>query len=361
MKKKNRTFQNIRINNIDLEIDRTRGIVRVRIPEEHHWATTMKMVRGAVRVAESGTWEVNGDKEKIKEIARLFSRIKCRFRLSLIPGEKTNSGKRNGINGNGHCTAHFCQNMKKEGYSNSTILAYYGHISRFINNFYEKDINLLPGDNIREYIIDLVVDQHYSPIAQGQLINALQLYYKMEAGRELLPSDLPRPGKSRQIPMVLSHKEIQKILDAVTDLRHRTMLALICGTGLSLAELISLKKADVDLEGRLLMIRKNRSRTIPLLPELTLQIKAYSSIYSPQKYLFEGRKGGSCSPRTVQSIFGRALKKSGVKKNANIQTLRHSYASHMLSNGIELTRVRELLGLRSPRTADIYIHARTQD
>jgi len=98
-----------------------------------------------------------------------------------------------------------------------------------------------------------------------------------------------------------------------------------------------------------------------LLSERLLSLlREYYRQYRPKEFLFEGAKGGRYSTTSLRKIFKRALKASGVRKDAHLHTLRHSFATHLLERGVDLRYIQALLGHSSPKTKEIYTHITTK-
>ena len=161
------------------------------------------------------------------------------------------------------------------------------------------------------------------------------------------------------MPQVLSEKEIARILLSLKNLKHRTILTVIYSAGLRLSELLNLKAEDIDWDRKLIRVKSGKGRKdryTLLSPRLEKLLKDYLYYYKPDKYLFEGQKGGKYSPKSVQNIMKNAVTKTGITKHATVHTLRHSFATHLLENGTDLRYIQELLGHGSSRTTEIYTH-----
>jgi len=165
--------------------------------------------------------------------------------------------------------------------------------------------------------------------------------------------------KPSVLPTVLSAKEISKILEVTNNLKHKTILVLIYSAGLRLGELVNLEIGDIDSESMKIHIReaKGKKDRYVMLSEKVLQLlREYYRKYKPERYIIEGQNGGKYSPKSVQSVFKRALKKAGIRKKATVHTLRHSFATHLLDEGTDIRYIQELLGHKKLETTQIYTH-----
>ena len=161
---------------------------------------------------------------------------------------------------------------------------------------------------------------------------------------------------------MLSPSEVQRILCNVANLKHRCILMTLYSGGLRRSELINLKIGDIDSERMLIRIRNskgNKDRCTLLSENLLVLLRLYYRTYKPKTWLFEGPGGKQYSATSVENIFRRALKKAGISKHATPHTLRHSFATHLLEQGVNLRYIQELLGHSSSRTTEIYTRVST--
>ena len=132
------------------------------------------------------------------------------------------------------------------------------------------------------------------------------------------------------------------------------------GCGLRCAEVRNLRIGDIDLERKQLHVRQgkgNKDRILPLGNMLQRGIKTYIETQAPQTFLFEGNDGQAFSQRGAQWVMSQALKKTGiVKEDVSLHTLRHSYATHLLEQGVSILAIKELLGHAHIDTTMIYLH-----
>jgi integrase/recombinase XerD len=171
-----------------------------------------------------------------------------------------------------------------------------------------------------------------------------------------LPS-IQRPNK---LPSVLNASEVKQLFKACILLKHRLLLGLCYGCGLRCAEVRNLRIGDIDLERKQLHVRQgkgNKDRILPLGNMLQRGLKSYIETQRPQTFLFEGNDSQAFSQRGAQWVMSQALKKTHIKKeDVSLHTLRHSYATHLLEQGVSILAIKELLGHAHIDTTMIYLH-----
>lgn len=253
----------------------------------------------------------------------------------------------------------FEQYMYQRRYSTNTINTYVTALETFFR-FHEdsEPENLNNGDLIR-FNYDYILARGFSASYQNQVINAIKLYYNQFHSRSFDLSLIQRPKEGHYLPTVLSLEEVERLINSVSNLKHRTMLSLIYSCGLRMGELIDMPIEAIDSKRMVVHIQKGKGkkdRFVPLPPTTLEMLRAYYLEYKPKKYLFNGEKGGKYSRSSLQSVFRRAVKAAKIKKDCTLHTLRHSYATHLLESGVNLRYIQEILGHNSPKTTMIYTH-----
>ncbi|MFP4682011.1 MAG: tyrosine-type recombinase/integrase [Chitinispirillaceae bacterium] len=167
-----------------------------------------------------------------------------------------------------------------------------------------------------------------------------------------------KTGKS--LPRVHSPEKVGAIVNAHSNEKHRLILMLVYGCGLRLGEVCVLKLQDIDTDRKVLWVRKakgKKDRMVMLDETLVPHVEAWLSGGCGKGYLFEGyRAGKHLSKRSVEKIYDNACRKEGIDSQGGIHSLRHSFATHLLEQGVDLRYIQELLGHASSRTTEIYTH-----
>ncbi len=243
--------------------------------------------------------------------------------------------------------------------SRSTVYTYRNFIVFLLLFWKERPLDDLNTNHIQRFVEVVVKRRNYGISTHRQLVSALKHFGDRFTESPLEPAQLKRPRKSRSLPAVLSKEEVIDLLRATYNLKHRTMLALVYSCGLRVSEVLHLKLADIDLDRRQLKIRLSKGRKdryIPLAESTLPLLTNYAISYKPKNYLFEGHQGKVYSASSVRAFLERSRKRAGIRKRITPHTLRHSYATHLIENGVNLRLVQELLGHSKPETTMVYTH-----
>ncbi len=249
--------------------------------------------------------------------------------------------------------------MAQKRYSDNTINTYKSSLIIFFKYYYFKAIGDITQKDITRFNHNYYIKNNYSYTAQNQCISALKLFYKKYNEFDIDLELIERPKKSNHLPQVLSIGEVESILNASRNLKHKMILSIIYSAGLRIGEALNLKISDID-SGRMLICvenaKGNKDRYVPLSEKLLLYLREYFKIYRPKIYLFEGKYEGKYTQSSSRSILKQALHRTKIKKRVTLHTLRHSYATHLLESGTDIRYIQELLGHNSPKTTMIYTH-----
>lgn len=258
----------------------------------------------------------------------------------------------------------FRQWMVHRRYSDSTIGTYtsmLGNLLRFIRP--KESTDLVPEDIVR-FVNEYVIPRKLSYTFQNQVISAAKLFYSHFHNATIDIGTFRRPRREHRLPNVLSKEEIRLILQAPSNLKHRTMLTVIYACGLRRSELLNLVPSDIDRNRGLLMIRQakgKKDRVVPISGKIIKIIEDYYLSFRPARWLFEGNvKGVRYSEKSLESVLKQSVAKSGIKKPVTLHWLRHSYATHLLEAGTDIRFIQELLGHSSSKTTEIYTHVSTR-
>lgn len=258
----------------------------------------------------------------------------------------------------------FKQWLQSKRYSESTIKTYSEALKTFLNFYKEKAIAQIDHQDIVHFNNAYILKNKLSSAYQNQVVNALKLFYKTIENKVLDVSLVHRPRREHRLPNVLSKEEVKMILEALKNIKHRTMLSLIYSCGLRRSELLNLKPTDIDSKRHIITIKQSKGkkdRMVPLSEKILLMLRDYYKMYQPKAWLFEGQNAGSqYDERSLASVLRQALSKTNIQKPVTLHWLRHSYATHLLEAGTDLRYIQELLGHKSSKTTELYTHVSTK-
>ena len=236
---------------------------------------------------------------------------------------------------------------------------------------YWKSPDKISEEELRSYLLHLKDVLEVSHSAYTSAIYGIKFFYRYTARKEWPLLDLARPQKVQQLPVVLSIEEVKRILACVHLPKYKVCLSTIYACGLRGREGTYLRVQDVDSDRMVLYIyhgKGDKDRYVPLPRRILEILREYWASHRDPVWLFPSGtrwkvKTGLPSPTSTKSMrraFRAALLESGVKKQATLHTLRHSYATHMLEAGVHLRVIQAYLGHRSPTSTAIYTHLTPQ-
>jgi len=228
--------------------------------------------------------------------------------------------------------------------------------------------DLLGPEDIRGWLYHLIAERKQAPSTVNLAINAVRSFYGKMLQRDLEPllHQIQRPRRPARAPRVYSMAEVEKLLTVGTEgnLRARAFLSCVYGGGLRLSEATHIQLKDLDSARHRLLVshpKGGRQRYTLLSENLLCVLRDYYRQFQPQSFLFPGQEPLlPMNKGTGQGIFYAAVAKAALPDRGGIHCLRHSFATHCLENGIEITVVQTLLGHASLSTTAGYLHVRAE-
>ena len=251
------------------------------------------------------------------------------------------------------------QQVALRGQSQSTLNNYIRRIA-LISLHFERLPEAVEEEEINEYLVSLARDPK-SPSRSSfkHMVYGLRYYYRL-LGMNKKAIALPSLKQDTKLPVILNQSELKELFVVPKLLKHRIVLTLIYSAGLRGQEVINLKISDIDFERKTIHIRQSKykkDRIVPLSNVMIVGLRKYLAAENPHIWLFNGKEpDGRYSVKGLSWVLRENIKKTSITKEVNLHSLRHSYATHLLEDGLNIVTVKELLGHADITTTMIYLH-----
>ncbi len=250
------------------------------------------------------------------------------------------------------------QQIALQGKSKSTLYNYLRRIALISLHFNRLPENI-SDDEINEYLTVQALNPQ-SPSRSGfkHTVYGLRYYYR-HLGLNKRAVNLPSLKKEMKLPVILNRSELRGLFKAQDLLKHRILLSLIYSAGLRSREVANLKLSDIDYERKTIHIRQSKykkDRIVPLSDYMAKGLKKYLSVEHPHIWVFNGKTpDGRFSVEGMSWVMQEAMKKAHIEKQVSLHSLRHSYATHLLEEGVDIVTIKKLLGHAHITTTIIYL------
>ncbi len=250
------------------------------------------------------------------------------------------------------------EDLQLAGYSPKTQKGYLDAV-RNLAKFYMRSPDVLSEEDIRRFFLHLINVRKAARSTVTIHLAGIKFFYVKTLGREWPVFDIVRPQPTKKLPAVLSREEVRAILQQIRKPMVKMALTVIYACGLRNAEGVKLRISDIDTSRKLLWVRCGKGwkdRAVPLADHVAkLLLQHYKNHGNRGGWLFPF-KDGHITTDLVQRVFKKALREAGINKDATPHTLRHSFATHLLENGEDVTILQKILGHADISTTRIYLH-----
>jgi site-specific recombinase XerD len=322
---------------------------------EAHWSQTHR------------SWYVEDTKENLALILMTFKGITFINKKNYISKDKYPTKtvfKRDLTAAQKTLLNSFYLYLKGKRYSTSTLQTYTFFVADFVNFHTNKALELLTNRDVELFIETVFIERKYSISSQRQFISALKLFTVFYPHTQINDLQLTRPKRSRKLPNVLSQEDILRILQVTKNLKHRAILGLLYSSGLRIGEITSLRLFDIDVQRKQIKVSSGKGRKdrfVVIANTFLPLLQNYLLTYKPLSFFIEGPSQKRYSESSIRKFLAKSTALAGVTKNVTPHTLRHSFATHLLENGVGLRHIQELLGHSKPETTMIYTHVAKKD
>ncbi|MCD6215932.1 MAG: tyrosine-type recombinase/integrase [Candidatus Aenigmarchaeota archaeon] len=259
----------------------------------------------------------------------------------------------------------FKRELEIRNFSRKTIKSYVYFIEKFLKyadkntGTKNKELNNeeLNENLVKNYIQKIIKKQEPSTVSSN--LSAIKFFFENVLKQKI---NIPHPKRNKKMPEVLTVKEVRKLINATDNIKHRLIIKLMYGCGLRVSELVNLKKQDFNFQEGLIHIKLSKGkkdRFVKIPDSIKEELKSYSMLNNKEIF-FPSNRGGKLTTATIQKIIKNSAKKANIKKNVHPHTLRHSFATHLLEQGIDLRIIQKLLGHSDIKTTQIYLSVSNQ-
>ena len=257
------------------------------------------------------------------------------------------------------------EDMEMRGFSHHTKYTYY-HKAQEIIKYFGKPMKQVSTKELRDYLMKYLREEKKLNERSVNYYNSIiRFIYDVVLDYPINQKQIPMYKKKRRLPKILSSKELDVFFNACEDYRYKTVFMLIYGSGLRISEATNLRIEDIDSENMRLFVRngKGERQRYTVLPERSLEMlrKCYK-IYKPNHpdgYMFLNRAGNPLKVERLRVFFRRYRRKAGISEDFIVHSLRHSFATKLVEEGVPLVQVKELLGHSCIRSTMTYVHVAT--
>lgn len=251
------------------------------------------------------------------------------------------------------------RDMEIRGFSPHTQSCYLSRVRDFVRYHMQRPDELTLED-IHAYQLYLTRERKVSWSVFNQAVGALRFFYGVTLEKDWDLQRIPYQKKRRKLPVVLSPEEVSALLDALENLKHRALLMTTYAAGLRVSEVVALRVGDIDSQRMMLRIEQGKGRKdryVMLSEKLLGVLREYWKTSRSEHWLFPGQIPGRHLTRSsVELVFHKARKVAGITKKVSVHSLRHSFATHLLENGVNIRKIQVLLGHTSLRSTQVYTH-----
>ncbi|MEA2874700.1 MAG: integrase/recombinase XerD [Hyphomicrobiales bacterium] len=219
------------------------------------------------------------------------------------------------------------------------------------------------SEDVRRYQLHLTASGVGVPTV-NQTVSTLRFFFKVTLGRPDLVERTTFVREPRKLPVVLSPEEVVRLLDAAPGLKYKAALSVAYGAGLRVSEVVALKIGDIDSKRMVICVEQGKGRKdryVMLSPHLLELLRAWWKAARPQGWLFPGRdRVQPMTTRQLNRACHTAAHMAGIGKPVSMHTLRHSFATHLLEQNIDIRVIQVLLGHAKLDTTALYARVATK-
>jgi integrase/recombinase XerD len=241
----------------------------------------------------------------------------------------------------------------------------YGDANKQLLEYLNKQPNDVVQDDVKQFMAEKLTEKSASSII---LFLAAVKYAYSNIVQTDPTTGIKRPKKEKHIPTVMTKEEVKKLIAILYSNKSRLMVSMLYACGFRISELINLKISDINFEEKTGFVkqgkgRKDRLFNIPefLSEDIKKQAQEQKEIGSELLFSNPTDSSKKLSASNIEKIVRKATKRAGIQKDVHCHTLRHSFATHLLENNVDIRKIQELLGHSDLSTTQIYTHVSKEE
>lgn len=250
--------------------------------------------------------------------------------------------------------------MELRNYSENTIRSYSELLSQ-IEESLKIPLDKVTTEQLKNYLHHRITKEEVSISLVNQSISAWKILQVDVMKREWETVQIKRPRRVIKLPVVMSVDEVERLIAATSNIKHRALLMLAYSSGLRRGEVQQIKPTAIDSSRMLVRVEQGKGkkdRYTILSPKALETLRIYFRLERPKMYLFEpnGKSGCFLADQTLNTIVKTSAEKAGITKRISFHTLRHSFATHLLEQGVNVRLLQQFMGHTSLKTTSGYLH-----
>lgn len=255
--------------------------------------------------------------------------------------------------------------MEYRNYSPRSVESYCNSMQIMENQLFKR-LSEINEVDLKRYLHGLITQKKCSNSYINQHISAYKIFVQDILKQDWESIRIIRPRREQKLPVVLSVRELERLLNTPQNIKHKAMLVIMYSAGLRLQEVLQMKPSSIDSERMRIHVLQGKGKKdrYTILSQKCLEIlRLHFKLNRPKVYLFEPqhKPGEPVSDRTLQHIVKKAAEKAGLKKNISCHTLRHSFATHLLESGVNIKLIQHFLGHTTLKSTSVYLHLTNAD
>lgn len=257
----------------------------------------------------------------------------------------------------------FGTDMQIRGMASNTQDCYMRYATKFLEYANKAASDELTENEARDFILHMLRKGKVCTATLNAYNAAIRLFFAATLNRTINYLQIPRFKTKKKLPEILTREETQLLIDKCANVKHKAFFMLAYGSGLRVSEISRIRVKDIDSKSMRVFVKDGKGgkdRYTILSQECLCVLREYWTVHRPKHpdgWLFLGTyKQTHITAAGIENAFDQQVERAGISKNVSIHTLRHCFATHLLEDGVDLFRIKELLGHASLSSTTVYLH-----